>query len=510
MQQALDAVIHRGVSVSRAAVEHGIPRTTLDDHYKGRVLPGRNRSGPRPLLTDSEETDLIAFLMKSSEIGFPLSRLQVWALVERMLTRKNREKAQTVTHGWWASFCRRHPEISLKTSSSLSAARAKASSKDAIVEYFHTLQGTLHKSGLINEPGLIYNMDESCFPLEPKPPKTVHRKGDKQPYHISKGTKSQVTVVACVNAAGLYIPPMVLWARKKMNPDLAVGEVPGTVYGLTAKGWMTAVIFKKWFRRHFLRYASAAQPIILLMDGHSSHYCPETIELAAKEGVILFTLPPNTTHLTQPLDKGVFGPFKVHWRQVCHDYRVSHPGKVVTIYDFSSLLSKAWMESMSAVNIIQGFKTTGIYPLNQEAVLKKLPGTTAPPPKPDNVCPVFTPRKRQPQVCTDLSTPIIEDSESLGGVSINFPLEGPGEDNSLVKKSSMHDILSLNTPTFKVKDLHIKPDPAGCVVTSKESIQAAEIKKQERNKKKNIKQNPEESTNLKSKGEAIIAIIICN
>ena len=110
-----------------------------------------------------------------------------------------------------------------------------------------------------------------------------------------------------MNAAGLYIPPMVLWARKKMNPDLAVGEVPGTVYGLTAKGWMTAVIFKKWFRRHFLRYASAARPIILLMDGHSSHYCPETIELAAKEGVILFTLPPNTTHLTQSLDKGVLG-----------------------------------------------------------------------------------------------------------------------------------------------------------------------------------------------------------
>ena len=157
--------------------------------------------------------------MKSSEIGFPLSRLQVLALVERMLTRKNREKAQTVTHGWWASFCRRHPEISLKTSSSLSAARAKASSKDATVEYFHTLQGTLHKSGLINEPGLIHNMDESGFPLEPKPPKTVHRKGDKQPYQISKGPKSQVTVVACVNAAGLYIPPMVLWARKKMNPE---------------------------------------------------------------------------------------------------------------------------------------------------------------------------------------------------------------------------------------------------------------------------------------------------
>ena len=116
-------------------------------------------------LTDSDETDLIAF------IGFPFSRLQVLALVERMLTRQN---AQTVTHGWWASFCRCYPEISLNTSSNLSAAKAKAASKDAIVEYFRTLQDTLHKTGLFNEPRLIYCLDESGFPLKPKPPKIVH------------------------------------------------------------------------------------------------------------------------------------------------------------------------------------------------------------------------------------------------------------------------------------------------------------------------------------------------
>ena len=114
-----------------------------------------------------------------------------------------------------------------------------------------------------------------------------------------------------------------------MTPELAMGEVPGTIYALAGKGWMTAEIFNKWFKCHFLRYASAVRPIILLMDGHSSHYCPETIQLAAAEGVILFTLPPNTTHLSQPLDKGVFGPFKIYWRQVCHDFRVSHPGRVV-------------------------------------------------------------------------------------------------------------------------------------------------------------------------------------
>jgi len=42
--------------------------------------------------------------------------------------------------------------------------------------------------------------------------------------------------------------------------------------------------------------------------------------MAAKEKVVLFVLPPNTTHLTQPLDKGCFGPLKAKWSEVCHKY----------------------------------------------------------------------------------------------------------------------------------------------------------------------------------------------
>ncbi len=92
-----------------------------------------------------------------------------------------------------------------------------------------------------------------------------------------------------------------------MKPELAIGEVPGTVFGLAERGWMTQALFSRW---HFLRYAPAAR---LLLDGHSSHYCPETLKLAQKQGVIMLALPPNTKHLTQPLDKGVFGPLKQRW-----------------------------------------------------------------------------------------------------------------------------------------------------------------------------------------------------
>ena len=88
----------------------------------------------------------------------------------------------------------------------------------------------------------------------------------------------------------------------------------------------------EWFRCHFLSYAPKARPIVLLMDGHSTHFCPETIRMAAANQVILCTLPPHTTHLCQPLDRSCFGPLKSAWRQACQFYCARNPGKVVGTY----------------------------------------------------------------------------------------------------------------------------------------------------------------------------------
>ena len=111
-----------------------------------------------------------------------------------------------------------------------------------------------------------------------------------------------------------------------MAPALAEGEVPGTIYRLSPKGWTDRELFDLWFTQHFMRYASSERPLLLILDGHSSHYCPDTIKCASEEHVIVFTLPPNTTHLTQPLDKGVFGPLKIYWREVCNKFLVRNPG----------------------------------------------------------------------------------------------------------------------------------------------------------------------------------------
>ena len=92
------------------------------------------------------------------------------------------------------------------------------------------------------------------------------------------------------------MPSMVIFDRKTIKPEMAAGEVPGTMYGLSSSGWMDGDLFELWFtHHHFLPYAPPTRPLLLLLDGHSSHY--HVVKKAAEEQVILFCLPPHTTHL---------------------------------------------------------------------------------------------------------------------------------------------------------------------------------------------------------------------
>ncbi len=109
----------------------------------------------------------------------------------------------------------------------------------------------------------------------------------------------------------------------------------------------------------------------------SSHYNPEAIRLAKENDVILFTLVPHTTHEMQPLDTSVFAPLKVHWRDACHSFMQQNPGKVVTKYEFSTLLAEAWLKTMSPAPIINGFKYCGVFPFDPEVVLRKCTSYTA-------------------------------------------------------------------------------------------------------------------------------------
>ena len=107
---------------------------------------------------------------------------------------------------------------------------------------------------------------------------------------------------------------------------------------------------------------------MLLVDGHSSHYEPETIQAAADAEVVMFCLPPYSTHVAQPLDVIFFWRLKVYSSEAYHKYVQENPGHVVTKYSFSPLFAEAWYKAICPANFVAGFVKVGVYPFNPESI----------------------------------------------------------------------------------------------------------------------------------------------
>lgn len=285
MEQAISAV-EGGMTIRKAAEAFGVPKSTLGDRASGKVAK-KAKPGPPTYLSRLEEDELASFLTCCAEIGFPRTRKQVLGLVQQIVHSKGLNKS--VSNGWWEKFNQRQPHITLRAPMSLARARAIASDRDIIDRYYSTLEDTLHNNKLMDSPSCIFNCDETGLPLNPSSFKVIAKKGSKNVSNITSNKKNQITVLACTSAAGYAIPPFIVFARSTYHPHLSKGEVPGTMYGMTPKGWMTQQLFLEWFKQHFLKYIPSARPVLLILDGHSSHYCPEFIKLAAHEQVIYLT-----------------------------------------------------------------------------------------------------------------------------------------------------------------------------------------------------------------------------
>ena len=125
--------------------------------------------------------------------------------------------------GWWWRFTQRWPKLGLRKGDALPQPRANAVNSTNMKNYFKLLETTLKTNGLLDCPNRIFNMDESGIPLDHKPSKVIALKGTKKVHCRTSGNKMQITIIACANAAGSVIPPMVIFEGKKLNPEWTKG-----------------------------------------------------------------------------------------------------------------------------------------------------------------------------------------------------------------------------------------------------------------------------------------------
>ena len=279
MNKALELVAQGKMGVNRAALECGLPATTLKDRVAGRVAPD-SKMGQKPYLTEDEEKELVKFVTDCAIMGYGKTRRDVMKIVEKHMANKGREIRKGLSNGWWNCFIKRWPQLSLRKGDAFAVVREHASSREVFESHFNLLDDILMKNGLKDKPSQIYNCDESGMPLQHKIPKVVSTKGTKKVRQVSSGNKTQITVLGCASATGQVIPPMVVFTGKHFNHMLSRGEVPGTLYGMSPNGWMDQELFSSWFFSHFLKHAVSERPLMLILDGHCSHFTLELVKTA--------------------------------------------------------------------------------------------------------------------------------------------------------------------------------------------------------------------------------------
>ncbi|XP_023310354.1 uncharacterized protein LOC111691547 [Anoplophora glabripennis] len=291
MKQAVEKVLNKEMGYRKAALQYSVPQTTLERHVNAIKTKGEMNLdlplGPiATVFSKKEENELVEYLKEMEARLFGLSTLELRSLAYQLAVKNGKKHRFNTTAklagvDWVQGFLKRHCDLSIKPEAT-SAARAMGFNKISVAKFYELLGAVLDKYKL--GPDRIYNCGETAISSVSKTKfKIISRRGRKQVGSLSSAERGQtVTVKICVSAAGSYMPPMLIFPRKRMKAELLNNSAPGTTSHCNASGWMTTDVFVSWFKS-FIQFSRASKdnPVLLLLDGHATH--TKNIELIDKK-----------------------------------------------------------------------------------------------------------------------------------------------------------------------------------------------------------------------------------
>ena len=108
LDKALLMMKEERMSFREAALAYGIPKSTLHDHYLGKVK-GTKR-GPATVLSEAEESMLVEWALEMAKIGYGRTREQISEMVKRLLDKDGRLNPFVENRpgrDWWYGFLQR-------------------------------------------------------------------------------------------------------------------------------------------------------------------------------------------------------------------------------------------------------------------------------------------------------------------------------------------------------------------------------------------------------------------
>lgn len=213
---------------------------------------------------------------------------------------------------------------------------------------------------ILRHPRRVSNLNESAFYLHPTEENVIAAKGTKNVYN---GSNQCLTVFFGGNGSGECPPTLILHQYQRVPKHFSANIPQSIVINCSLSGWMTAQTFYEYISGTFLAWVKEKNiqlPVALFVDGHSSHLTLSLCEFCKGNGIILIALLPNSIHVTQPMDVGIFPSLKSLWKKRRASWETNNPGIFFQSYHFAPLLKEVTDELKQDATLFRNaFRTCG-------------------------------------------------------------------------------------------------------------------------------------------------------
>ncbi|XP_064091772.1 uncharacterized protein LOC135205299 [Macrobrachium nipponense] len=377
---ALKAV-EKGMSLRQAASAHSVGRSTVSKYLRGAVDISLPRS--RACLSPDIERGIVDWCLEMARIGHPQTKKSLPLVVQRILNKKKKKvfgKNNLPSHGWVCRFMGRHPELSNRIPENQVRLKGTITPK-TISTFFKNLQALLVAEDInvseflspdnasrvfvCDETGIFVSAQDGAF--------DVLVKKHVQSTILSGEGKPMVSVLCCASADGSLMRPFIVNKGKTpmvygKHQDL---EADSYRAGCSDSGSVTADLFDDWLGNVFekeLVKKNIEKPVLLILDGHSTPLNMETLRFARDKKILMYCLPPHSSHIMQPFHVSVFRPLMAEYRKAYNEVWGEFAANEMPKKYFPIVLMKAIKEGNIIENIKSGFRTTGLVPFNPNAI----------------------------------------------------------------------------------------------------------------------------------------------
>ena len=207
MKRAIHSIQNQICTITKAAKEYKVPKTTLIRHFHGELKakrPGELSLSRAPTIGSQNEKELVEYIKGMESKLFGLTRTDVRKLAYEFAVRNNithsfSNDKQMAGTDWLYAFMKRNPDINLRKPEPTSLARAMGFNKSQVKRFYDLLGDITDQEKL--EACKMFNVDKTGLSTVQKPQKILATKGKKSVGCLTSAERGTHTTAVCAMSA---------------------------------------------------------------------------------------------------------------------------------------------------------------------------------------------------------------------------------------------------------------------------------------------------------------------